>query len=71
MRITISIDENVLDELQKSTGEHKKSPAVEKALELYLRDIRKRCLIEKVLKGKTDYRMSNEALELQGEYDAH
>lgn len=37
MRITVDIDETVLDELVKLTGESKKSPAVSKAVVEFVR----------------------------------
>lgn len=71
MRITIEIDENSLREVQKATGESKKSPAVQKAVEAFLREQRKREILERVLSGKTNYQRSNEELEAMAEYDSY
>ncbi len=69
MRITIDIDEKLLREVQNLTGSTKKSPAVNRALEIYLRAERRRRLIEKVMSGRTDYLHTNEELEAQSSYD--
>ena len=69
MRITIEIDENILKEIQKATAIPKKSPAVQKALEMYLRAIRKRKFLDKVLSGQTDYNLTNDELEEMSRYD--
>ncbi len=37
MRITIDIDEATLEQVQKITGENKKSPAVSKAIQEFIR----------------------------------
>ena len=37
MRITINIDESTLEQVQQITGENKKSPAVSKAVEEFVR----------------------------------
>jgi len=63
MRVTVDIDEQSLREIQAATGERKKSAAVQKALHAYLRELRKRRLLARVLAGKTDYGMTNEELE--------
>lgn len=69
MRITVEIDEISLREIQSATGESKKSPAVQKAIHAYLRQVRKRRLLARVLAGKTDYGMTNEKLEAAPTYD--
>lgn len=70
MRITVDIDEQILREVQKLTGSKKKSPAVARALETYLRSERRRRLIEKVMSGQTDYPHTNEELEARSSYDS-
>ena len=70
MRITIEIDEKILEEIQKSTAIPKKSPAIQKALETYLRTIHKKRIIEKALAGKTDYPFTNDELEKLSSYDS-
>ncbi|MEI6787193.1 MAG: type II toxin-antitoxin system VapB family antitoxin [bacterium] len=71
MRMTIEIDENELGEIQHETGISGKSPAVRKALELYLRDMKKRKLIQRVMEGRTDYGRTNEEVEALVTYDTH
>ncbi|HEX4644591.1 MAG TPA: type II toxin-antitoxin system VapB family antitoxin [Verrucomicrobiae bacterium] len=63
MRITIDIDANSLKQIQKVTGERKKSPAINHALADFLRMRERRAFIEKALTGKTDYPLTNEELE--------
>ena len=70
MRITVDIDDKTLKEVHRETGMSKKSPAVNRALELFLREAKKRRLIELALGGRTDYRLANEELEKRSAYDA-
>jgi Arc/MetJ family transcription regulator len=63
MRITVDVDASTVSEIQRETGVSKKSPAIAKALDEYLREIRKRKLIQKVMEGRTDYGSTNEDLE--------
>ena len=70
MRITIDIDEATLKDIQRLTGIRKKSPAVGKAMTEYLREVRKRALIRRVMEGHTDYGATNEELEASSRYDA-
>lgn len=70
MRITIDIDENQLAELQKATGESKKSPAIRRALAEFVIEKRRKEFLRRVLAGGSDYRTTNEELEAQGTYDA-
>jgi len=71
MRMTVDIDAETIKELQHETGLHGKSPAVRKALESYLREVRKRKLIQRVMEGQTDYGRTNEELEASATYDSH
>ena len=71
MRMTVDIDADMLDEIQHATGISAKSPAVRKALEAYLREVRKRKLIQRVMDGHTDYGRTNEELEALATYDTH
>ncbi len=71
MRITLNIDDKQLKEVQASTGLHKKSPAIERAVELYIRDVRKKKILQKVMEGKCDYSLTNEELEQRSLYDPH
>jgi Arc/MetJ family transcription regulator len=69
MRITIEIDANNLKRIQKITGEKKKSPAVTQALTEYLNWRRRHEFVERVLAGKTDFSLGNEALEARDVYE--
>jgi len=69
MRITFEIDANALKEIQKITGQKKKSPAITSALTDYLRMREKRAFIEKALAGQTDYPLTNDELEARDVYE--
>lgn len=71
MRITVNIDDKQLKEVQTGTGLHKKSPAIERAVELYIRDLRKKKLIQKIMEGESDYSVTHEELERRSVYDSH
>jgi Arc/MetJ family transcription regulator len=71
MRITIEMDANDLKEIQKITGQKKKSPAVSRALADYLRMRERSAFIEKALAGRTDYALTNEELEARDVYETH
>ena len=71
MRITIDIDASDLRQIQKSTGQKKKSPAVSQALSEYLRMQAKRRFIERALAGETNFSLTNEELEARDVYEAH
>jgi len=71
MRITVTIDNNALKDIQRLTGVSKKSPAVSKAIMDYLREVRKHDLIHRVMEGRTDYAATNDELEASARYDAH
>jgi Arc/MetJ family transcription regulator len=64
MRITVEIDENLLAEIQRLTGERKQSPAVARALAEYLATKRRDEFLRSVLAGETDYSMENAEVEL-------
>ena len=69
MRITIDIDEKQLAGIQKETGIRKKSPAVRHALECYIRDMKKKRFLRKVMEGRSDYSLTNDQVEALGTYD--
>ena len=71
MRITIDIDEDQLSAIQQATGLSKKSPAVCRALEDHLAGLARKRFLERVLRGETDYALSNDDLEGLARYDAH
>jgi Arc/MetJ family transcription regulator len=70
MRITIDIDASDLKQIQKTTGQKKKSPAISQALSEYLRMQDKKRFIEKALGGETDFSVTNEELEARDVYEA-
>jgi Arc/MetJ family transcription regulator len=69
MRITIDIDVNSLNRIQKITGEKKKSPAVMRALADYLNWRQRHQFVQRILAGKTDFSLSNEELEARDVYE--
>ena len=69
MRIKFEIDANDLKQIQKITGEKKKSPAISTALADYLRMMERRAFIEKALAGQTDYPLTNAELEARDVYE--
>lgn len=71
MRITVAIDEQELREIQVATGETKKSSAVQKAVQSFLHERRKRAFLEKVRAGKTDFPLTNDELEAMFEDDTY
>lgn len=70
MRITVDVDESDLKDIQAATGVKKKSPAIGRALAIYLRETKKQKVLRMVREGKTDYSTSNEALEKGARYDS-
>lgn len=70
MRITIDIDANDLKQIQKITGQKKKSPAINQVVTDYLKMRERRAFIESVLAGKTDYALTNDELEALDIYEA-
>jgi len=69
MRITFEIDAKDLKQIQKITGQKKKSPAISHALADFLRLRERQEFIEKALAGKTDYALTNEELESRDVYE--
>ena len=65
MRITVDIDEALLAELLKLTGEKKRSPAVSKALVDYVKRRKARQLGRLLREGSFDYPSTNEDIEKQ------
>ena len=63
MRITIDIGAGDLKQIQKLTGEKKKSPAVVLARADYLRQQQRQRFIEKAIRGQTHFSLTNEELE--------
>jgi Arc/MetJ family transcription regulator len=70
MRITVDIDAKSMQQIQKITGQKKKSPAVSQALVAFLRQQARRKLIERALSGGTDFALTNDELEARDTYEA-
>jgi Arc/MetJ family transcription regulator len=71
MRVTIDIDANDLVQIQRITGQKKKSPAISQALSDFVRQQQRRRFLERVLLGRTDYALTNDELEARDVYDTH
>jgi metal-responsive CopG/Arc/MetJ family transcriptional regulator len=65
MRITVDIEESLLDDLVKVTGETKRSPAVAKAVEEFVKRKKARELGRMLREGYFDYPVTNEEVERQ------
>ena len=63
MRITVDIENAVLDELAKITGETKKSPAVAKAVTEFVKRQKAKEFGRLLREGEFDYPMTNDELE--------
>jgi Arc/MetJ family transcription regulator len=70
MRITIDVDANELRQIQRITGQKKKSPAIAQALSEFVRQRQRQKFIARVLSGGTDYPLTNEQLEAQDVYES-
>lgn len=71
MRITIDVDASELKQIQKLTGQKKKSPAVSQALTEFLKLQQRQIFIERALAGGTDFSLTNDELEARDVYEAH
>ena len=69
MRITIDVDATELKQIQKLTGEKKKSPAIAKALSRFLHQQHRQKFLERALSGQTDFSLTNEELEALDIYE--
>ena len=63
MRITVDIDESVLQELAKITGERKRSPAVSRAVTEFVRRNKAKEFGQLLREGAFDYPSTNEEIE--------
>ena len=64
MRITIEVDEEVLEQAMSLTGETKKGPAITKAASEYVRREMVRKFANMVMDGQfADYPLTNDELE--------
>jgi hypothetical protein len=58
-------------EIQKITGQKKKSPAVTSALAEFLLRHKRQKFIDRVLSGQTDFGLTNDELEARDVYETH
>jgi Arc/MetJ family transcription regulator len=63
MRITVDIDDSVIAELMKITGEKMKSPAVSKAVEEFVKRKKAKEFGRMLREGAFDYPVNNETIE--------
>ena len=63
MRITVDIDEKILNDLVELTGETKKSPAVAKVVADWVKRQKAKEFGRKIMEGAFDYGMTNEEIE--------
>ena len=63
MRITIDIDEAILAEVERITGEKKRSPAVARIVEEYVKRAQAKVFGRSLLEGEFDYPSTNEEIE--------
>ena len=63
MRITVDIEDSVLEDLVRITGEGKKSPAVAKAVEEFVKRRKAREFGRMLREGAFDYGSTNEEVE--------
>ena len=63
MRITIDIDDSILAEVEKITGEKKRSPAVARIVEEFVKRAKAREFGRRLREGAFDYPVTNEEVE--------
>jgi Arc/MetJ family transcription regulator len=63
MRITVDLNDSIVADLLKITGEKMKSPAVSKAVEEYVKRKKAREFGRQLREGAFDYPQTNEAIE--------
>jgi Arc/MetJ family transcription regulator len=63
MRLTVDIDDSLLDDLSKITGEVKKSPAVAMAVAEYVKRARAKEFGRMLREGAFDYPATNDEIE--------
>jgi len=63
MRITVDVEDSVLEDLMKITGEKMKSPAVAKAVEEFVKRKKAREFGRMLREGAFDYPSSNDEIE--------
>ena len=62
MRITVDINEDVLESIVEITGETRKSPALAKALEEFVKRTKAREFGKRIREGAFDYPLSREEM---------
>lgn len=63
MRVTVDIDESILDDLVGIMGEKKKSPAIARAVTEFVKRTKAREFGKKLMEGHFDYPSTNEEIE--------
>lgn len=63
MRITVDIEEDILDDAMALTGEKNKSPAIAKAVENFVKWKRAKEFGKRLLEGHYDYPLTNDEIE--------
>jgi Arc/MetJ family transcription regulator len=66
MRITVDIDESVLEDLVKMTGESKKSPAIAKAVTDFVKRQKAKEFGRELREDVFDYPLTNDEIEKAG-----
>lgn len=63
MRITVDIEDSVISEVMQITGEPKKSPAINKAVQEFVKRRKARDFGRRLREGFFDYPVTNEEIE--------
>ena len=63
MRVTVDIDEAVLKELARMTGEKKNSPAISKVVNDWVRRQKAKEFGNRIMEGYFDYPLTNDQIE--------
>ena len=63
MRITVDIDETVLNDLVAMTGETKKSPAISKVVTDWVKRQKAKAFGKRIMEGYYDYPSTSEEIE--------
>jgi hypothetical protein len=63
MRITVDIDEAILNDLVAMTGESKKSPAISKVVTDWVKRQKAKAFGKRIMEGYYDYPSTNEEIE--------
>lgn len=69
MRITVDIEEGKITELMALTGEKMKSPAVARAVEMYIKHARAKEFGSLIREGHFDYPATNDEIEAATDRD--